>query len=383
MKLNLIKKSLSIFTVLTVSLCSMNIYSGFYKTSAADEYYTLSFDLDGGVCEDTDFADMTVKGGSSTFIPEGILEKDGYYFSGWTYNNYIMYEEGDSFKMPEEDTVLVPVWVDAEDDVFRKITYDTDGGEFIEPLIDSSYLAGRCLLIPKDNVQKNGFYQYGWTDGVHSFQKGQKMIVPAHDVVLSPIWCAVRNVYYEAGDYDNIVGGTCVAFEKNATQSFELADNTRFARKGYNLTGWTCDIDGKDYITGATYIMPDCDVHFTAIWRPLSYNVKFSASTSNYVTVKASYGESLTVPECEFTKNGYVFAGWTYNDKVYWPGDKFEIPALLKGQNIVFGCNWVKASEISDEKVNCFSLIDAEIAYKNGNITLDELQQQYNFILGE
>jgi len=378
--MKLLTKCFSVFMAFTLTMCSMPAVDT-YCEDIPEGYYTLSFDLDGGVCEDYDFPDMTVKGGSSLFIPEGELEKDGYYFSGWTYNNYILYEGKDSFKMPEEDTVLVPVWFREGDKDFRKITYTDGGGEFIEEVNDYEIISGRFIVTPKDAVSKTGFQQYGWTDGEHNFNKGEKMIIPDHDVELSPIWRAFRNVHYEAGDFENLVGGTSVNFERIAGQSFELADNTRFSRKGYNLVGWHCENDGQDYLTNATYIMPDEEAYFTAIWKPISYNVKFSASANQITKVKASYGESLVVPECEFTKSGYVFGGWTYKGKVYWPGDNFEIPALLKGESIVFGCRWVKESDISDEEINCFSLIDAKRAYKRGEITLEELQKLEDFIL--
>lgn len=380
--MKLFTKCLSVLTALTLTICSSpDVYSSAEISEKTS--YTLSFDLDGGICEDYDLPDMSVEGGSSIFIPEGEPEKDGYYFSGWTYNNYILYEPNDSFKMPEEDTVLTPVWFKAGDKDFHKITFMADGGRFIEELNEYEIISGLFLVIPRDVVAKDGFQQYGWTDGEHDFQKGEKMIIPDHDTELYPIWRAFRNVHYNAGDFENLVGGTDVQFERIAGQSFELADNTRFARKGYNLTGWHCENNGQDYLTSATYIMPDEEAYFTAIWSPMSYNVKFSASTSQITKVKASYGESLVVPECEFTKSGYVFGGWTYKGKTYWPGDNFEIPALLKGESIVFGCNWVKEADISDEQLNCFSLIDAKRAYKKGKITLEELQKQEDFLLNK
>jgi len=365
----------------TLTICSTSAVNTFCE-DIPEGSYTLSFDLDGGICEDYDFPDMTVKGGSSIFIPEGEPEKDGYYFSGWTCNNYILYEENDSFKMPDENTVLVPVWYKGGDRDFRTITYTEGEGEFIDKIDDYEIISGRFIVTPKDVVSRDGFKQYGWTDGEHDFWKGEKMIIPDHDVVLSPIWYACRNVHYQAGDFENIVGGTAVEFERIAGQSFELSDNTRFARKGYNLIGWHCENDGQDYLTNETYIMPDEEAYFTAIWSPIKYNVSFSASTSQVTKVKSEYGESLVVPECEFTKTGYVFGGWKYKGKIYWPGDNFEIPALLKGESIVFGCNWVKEEDISDEVINCFSLIDAKRAYKKGEITFDELKKLEDFILG-
>ena len=95
--MNLFSKCFSIATALTLSVCSLSVTSSFGEEKVS---YTLSFDLDGAVCEDYDFPDMTIVGSASILIPEGEPKKDGYYFSGWTYDNHIMYEENDSFQMP-------------------------------------------------------------------------------------------------------------------------------------------------------------------------------------------------------------------------------------------------------------------------------------------
>ncbi|MDE5946253.1 MAG: InlB B-repeat-containing protein [Oscillospiraceae bacterium] len=380
MNTKLFNRCFSSVTAIAISICSMSFNTVFCE-DAEKIPYTVTFDLDGGVCEDTEFPKLSVSEGYIVTIPDAELVKEGYDFTGWTYNNYIVYEAGDTFQVGTEDIVLVPVWVDLSDKTTYDLMYDGDGGEIIGTLNERSCLAGRLHLIPKYQFQKEGFEQFGWTDGEHTFRMGEKMIMPAHDVTLSPVWCQIHNIYYESGDVDNLIGGTSITFEKTATQSFELADNTRLARKGYNLVGWKSDVDGQEYLTNATFTMPDSDVHFTAVWKPISYNVKFSASTKESVKVKASYGESLIVPECEFTKDGYVFGGWTYKGKTYDAGDRFEIPALLRGETITFGCKWIKESEVSTEQINCFSLIEAKNAYQRGEGTLEEVHRQYDFIL--
>lgn len=340
MKISLLKKFISAGAAFAISFCCINFNTAF----AENEIYTLSFDLEGATSE-TEFKTISVKGGTSICIPEGEPEKEGFRFSGWTCNNYLLYEGNDAFLMPDEDTVLVPVWVDEENRVYHDISYDDEGCDFVGTLEGDLGFEGDKFVITNDIVLKDGYYHLGWTDGEHTFQKGQKMIVPDHDVVLSPIWFQIHNIYYETGDVDNLIGGSNISFEKPAEQSFELSDSTRFARLGYSLVGWLCDVDGQTYNTSATFVMPDSDVHFTAVWKPLKYKIKFFSSASSYFTVDASYGDTITMPECEFKKSGYVFDGWDYEGTIYQPGESFEIPALLKGKSIVIGCKWVKETE--------------------------------------
>ena len=72
------------------------------------------------------------------------------------------------------------------------------------------------------------------------------------------------------------------------------------------------------------------------------------------------------MPECSFRYSGYKFAGWTYKNETYQPGDIFTVPALLSGQSITFGTVWEKDTESDENEVlDVFSMIDARKKYNN------------------
>ena len=123
-----------------------------------------------------------------------------------------------------------------------------------------------------------------------------------------------------------------------------IAESSRFSRPGYTVSGWKCSYDDKEYKPGTQYVVPGADnIDFTAVWAPAQYNINISANNGNSadkVTVKAYYNDEFVLPECDFTYDGKVFAGWKYNGVIYQPGESFTVPALLSGEKIVIVATW-------------------------------------------
>lgn len=87
-----------------------------------------------------------------------------------------------------------------------------------------------------------------------------------------------------------------------------IADQSRFSRPGYTVSGWKCSYDDKEYKPGTQYVVPGADnIDFTAVWAPAQYNINISANNGNSadkVTVKAYYNDEFVLPECDFTYDG-------------------------------------------------------------------------------
>lgn len=155
---------------------------------------------------------------------------------------------------------------------------------------------------------------------------------------------------YTAGDVDNIVGSQSVSFQKIINTTFDAADSSRLSRKGYYIKSWYVPLTGETVSTCAQYTMPSYDITFVANWEPQTYSITFtgkggktSDGSSNFY-VDGTYGTSITLPENQFTYDGYTFSGWKYSGVTYKAGDAFELPALLSGTKIVFAAVWTKNS---------------------------------------
>lgn len=357
-----------------------------------EQTYTLSYNLDedGLVTEDYDiFVPITgLKAGDSVTIADGLVEKEGYTYTGWTADDIFLYTGGDNFIMPDHDVVLDAVWYDNSSDVRYSIDYkvEIDGvlTDTSKELPTLSLRPGQYVYVSLMSYSRTGYEQHGWTDGTNNFLGQSKMIVHDHDVTLEPYWLKYYGVTYDAGDVGGIIGNQSYYFLKLEDCSFELANNSRLVRMGYNLKGWTSDYDGQNYSTLAQYMMPSCDVVFTAIWQPITYTVVFKVNngTSSTIKIAGETDTAIIAPECTATYEGYKFAGWCYDDsEIYQPGEEFVIPGAMPGLGIMLKGVWVEDTGDKEEAIDVYSLINARQAYLDGEITEDELIDISDYIL--
>ncbi len=239
---------------------------------------------------------------------------------------------------------------DGEHEYAKKvvISYDTEGAtreHYSDPsVIDPIFKAvGTTLSFPQHSLEKPGATHAGWLyDGV-SYKQKETMIVPDHNITIKPFWHYYHTITYLAGDYDDLIGQDMSLSSGIEGYGVDLADSTKFSRKGYTLSGWECDLGGKTYGISARYTVPDTDVTFTAVWTPATVEINISANNGNSldkITLKLKTGEELILPECEFENPGKTFTGWNYSGTIYQPGDSIIIPALIKGQKGSISAKW-------------------------------------------
>ena len=288
----------------------------------------------------------------SIFIPDVQLEREGYLFTCWTADDIHAFEPGDVYRTPdhyaESEITFKPVRVDENDDKFHTVTYiaeiegeNRNEDNIIIPL--QNVIAGYPVTVSLASFQWNEGLQHGWTDGTTNFLSLEKFVMPDHDVVFNPVWGMYYTLTYSAGDVDRLVSGSKASFSQPATFTRDLADASRFSRKGFTISGWHCDYDDKDYDLSAPFLMPDCPVTMTAIWKPIRYVVVFRAGTgkaSDNIKIPGYTDETITVPELTATKSGYTFGGWKYDDVIYQPGDEFTIMGAAPGVGIALEAVW-------------------------------------------
>ncbi len=103
------------------------------------------------------------------------------------------------------------------------------------------------------------------------------------------------------------------------------------------FTGWK-DQNGTDYAPGASYTMTAADVTFTAQWgdRPvISFNA--NGGTGEMANVYWDLNGTFTVPNCNFTREGYNFASWQLGEQSYQPGGTFTVT-----ENVTLTANWTE-----------------------------------------
>ena len=97
-------------------------------------------------------------------------------------------------------------------------------------------------------------------------------------------------------------------FEKDFVYQIPL----RPTRAGYNFQGWTTYATNVYYLNGVTH-KEDHPVTFYAVWKPITYSVRYNASGGSGTTMANTthtYDVAATLRKNTYTRSGMVFTGW-------------------------------------------------------------------------
>ena len=275
------------------------------------------------------------------------LSKEGYSFYGWTIDGIYGYEPGDKCNIGRINATFIPLFSSKNDKITYPVKYQVlFEGEILETktsLPSSLYRANSVIKIFSTYFSNDKAIQLGWTDGVNNFVGDVKMVMPRKNVTLIPIYHYYRKIIYSAGDVDGIAGNIQKEFTNREGGIRELSDGNILSRNGYNLVGWHCENDGKDYSFYYSYIMPDEDVVMTAIWEPIIYDVTFTTGVNSFpnIIIKGKTKEVINAPLLLQERQGYLFLGWLYEGKIYCPGDEIFIEGVLRGKKVSARAIWI------------------------------------------
>lgn len=260
--------------------------------------------------------------------------------------------------------------------ITTRITYPD--GTFVEP-ISTAVLDGYAWVGENDNEWKAGAFakicigKIGLKNGTNKIRFTVKTFDSVNDlggynfdkVTLELIGDAEPPVAVEHDIVvaDNIQNGSVTASETKATAGTQITV-TVTPDQGYVLK--SLKFNGTDITESKTFVMPNADVTITAEFVDESappaakYDLTFEldGGSGDIIGMEESYeeGAEITLPSGDgLTKDGSVFAGWTYNGTDYAAGDKFTMPANA----VVFTAKW--SAKIPDA---VFEAEDAE--YKDG-----------------
>ena len=342
-----------------IAVCSVGSGMSFGADTNEAPLYKVHFDLgddvtivpddDGNVPE---IKDVEKEYNAAVFMPRAELEREGYYFTGWTADNIYGYKGGSVYRVPDHDVTITPVWNKKGDKDVHTVKYsveiDGEVNEEYEKLVPPEKgISGSFIEISMYSFPRDGYKQYGWTDGTHIFKGQEYIIIQDEDITLTPNWYKKYMLTYTVGDADRINGATKQEYEVIETGEVNLQNSSRFSRNGFEIIGWHCETDGKDYKCDQKFVMPSSDVVMTPIWFAINYNVVFFANTKSDdddIRIKGKTDTTIKIPECTAVKEGYSFGGWEKDDKIYQPGDDYLIVGEKPGLGVFFNAVWTPAS---------------------------------------
>ena len=168
------KKLLNKLTAVT-SVCVLALCNTAIPVSADDvavEDITITFDYSGDGVEVTDdYKDLlqpiTISSTSAITIPSAFPTREGYFFSGWTYDGIHAYTYGDTFRSPDgNDVTLTPIWGVKNQEVKYTLKYEVEqNGEIIDTskeLPDNELFAGQIVQVSLMSYTYGDFVQLGW-----------------------------------------------------------------------------------------------------------------------------------------------------------------------------------------------------------------------------
>ena len=313
--------------------------------------------------------------------------REGYTFAGWTYDR-----EGTDpvdFSKPlvggGDHATLYAQWNAVEEDNSIDVLYVANGGTFfdgseaLQGVTDGDGVARQPLAPTRE-----GYTFAGWTydrDGKDPVDFSKPLVGGGDHATLFAQWDMVKednsiDVLYVAN------GGTF--FDGNETlQGVTDGDGVARqplapSREGYTFAGWTYDRDGKDPVDFSKPVQGGGDhVTFYAQWNmdveANSIDVLYAANggtffDGNETLQGVTDGDGVARQPLAPSREGYTFAGWTYDSKGTDPVD-FSKPVQGGGDHVTFYAQWTK-DKGADENVKDVLYFANGGVFFDGNETL-------------
>ena len=296
--------------------------------------------------------------------------RDGYVFAGWYYHS-----DGTDqvdFNQPivggGDHVTLFAAWTPVKQDKTVEILYVANGGTFIDGnetmqgVTDTDGIA-RLPLQPT----REGYDFLGWSydrDGNDPVDFTKAIVAGSGHATVYAQWKQnnEKTVLYVAN------GG--VFADGNETME-GVTDSDGVARQplaptreGYTFTGWTYDAAGTEPVDFTKPIQGGGQhATFFAQWAELANNEKdvlYVANggvfaDGNEVLQGVTDGDGVARQPLAPTREGYTFAGWTYDSKGTDPVD-FSKPVQGGGDHVTFYAQWTKneTPAVQTHKVNFY-----------------------------
>ena len=182
-----------------------------------------------------------------------------------------------------------------------KVIFETNGGEAI-PSVTTGW--GKEVTMPNNPIKKGHTFA-GWYYDIDLLNKVEDNIIVEGDITLYAKW--------DINQYSvtfNSNGGSEVASVRQDFDTDIVITNP--TREGYTFVGWYLD---QEYTESFSLKVPEKDITVYARWEANSVEITFDANGTN---VNGSMGKptyrtdgSLLLEENKFTREGYIFKGWS------------------------------------------------------------------------
>ena len=259
------------------------------------------------------------------------------------------------------------------------VTFVVDGEDYFT--LETS---GKSAIELPSNPTKDGYEFVGWYFDVNVWLNPCNSTSFANENLTANVtvyarWELIKKTYSVT-----FVGGTGATGDAPTMESkaegdkFDLPQNT-FVKEDYDFDGW---FDGQTkYAAGDEYVMPSYAVTFTAQWvLTPKYKVTFvggegAVGTDPEIEDKKE-GEVITLPENPYTKEDYIFAGWSDGEKTYLAAATYTMPK----KDVEFVAVWEYSKYIVSFDSRGGSDVEAAKVDKNGKLTAPKQPKRNGYL---
>ncbi len=323
-------------------------------------YYTVSFDTDGG----SQVTDVVAIYDREFELPTP--EKTGYTFTGWY----------------TDEACETPVTVTSEGKV-KNLTSTADGKVTLyagwsvnyytiafNPNNKTSSYSNRFKYgtkITLDDANKTGYDFAGWVD-TETDTTAETNYTVTKNATLSATYAA--KTYEIKWNFETATGSSVITTKQVFDEKYvDVPENP--TRPHYEFAGWYTSEEGGDKVDVNGTFTTAGNVDYYAQWETIAYTVKFDANggEGSIEPQVIDGGEKATLTENTFTRDNYIFRGWNTlkdaTDVLYKDGAEVENLTEI-GKEITLYAIW---EEILGTKIT--GLNDKGILIDSDNNTYD------------
>lgn len=339
---------------------------------------TVVFNANGGEGE---MEGLYITSGESKNLTTNTFVKSGYTFKGWSTkrNGEVEYTDGASYKASssQEDT-LYAIWEANENSLILNINDGTDEKQTITLKTDEA------TTLSAPTTQRKGYTFKGWSielDGTVKYEVNAEYTMGAESTyTLYAVWEANENTLIL-----DINNGT----DEKETITLKTDEKatlpTPSAKKeGYSVVGWSTTKDGEiEYEANAEYTMgAESAYTLYAIWRINVNDLVFDMNDGKgKEVVKLESFASYTIPTNTYTRDGYIFKGWSttkdgeieYEEgATYVSGAESQVVFYAVWEIIEYKLTYNNAPELSETEIT-FTVEDLPLTLPRLNDTNDKM----------
>ncbi len=234
--------------------------------------------------------DTVFDGTIGTAITAPTVKRDGYTFAGWLDSDGNVTQA--PTEIPADDVTLTASWVKNV-----TVTFDTDGGNTIDPAPYTNQTPGTALTAPAEPTRE-GYTFLGWMD-VSGAAATIPEVFPTADVTYKAKWALNVTMNF-------IVDGEAKqSFNGYAGQEFDPSQVNEPSKEGYYFIGWS---------NAVPTVYPEASTDYVAQWDTKTYVVKYYIDGAYIASARVPYGSVIsTVAPGASAPEGYKLTVW-YTD---------------------------------------------------------------------